>query len=753
MLVLLLQPVFGLPVHQSLDPVESQDYGQQIRVKRNGEVKWFKSEDAYQPVKKLNLAHPFRKKVRPVEKPITPYFVRILRRRPVGPSAMNYTTDNQMFENSDNGEIIDVPRVLIDRRRNKNVDIHPIYVVEDDDNVATAEKENTTLTFVPTTEKPVLQIVMREPVVNDENYDHHEHDHHGINGSDQHAVDYLPLEYDYEKVENPAGEQAEAHPLQQYQDHEQHVLQSHNRQAKLLDHPHESLPLVQDHPVREQHEPLPTITSIDQEQLNGSRKKALENREYASSSTVFGEYGYSGVVIGGEGNRQIVKFDDANAEAQTHGDSTAATTEPSDYIDDDDDETITTIVSSSSTTPEPTTTTSTTTTELPTTTATTEQTTTTTTTTPEPTTTTTAEPTTTTTEPTTTTTTTPEPTTTTTEPPPTTTTTTTTTEAPTTTTEPTTTTTEATTTTTTEAPTTTTTTTTTTEPPTTTTRPTTTTEATTTTTTRPTTTTTEATTTTTTTQRPTTVYTTSQIPSRPRYTLSSDFRRAEDSKEDASEDELIEQLLTTLSNQPNASPDDLAVLSQLLSLSTPQTGAVTTPIPKFTQFHTQEYSTDPLQTSASTTTQVFSTRADNGAGLTLKLTPTTTRSPLLQLFDSNAFSRQDNLAGLLKVQQTTTKSPLLQLFDTLSGNNGNTQRSAPSLQEQPQQVVSFVRPIQENKPEEPNILRMLIQLPGNILLGLMRFMRSTGEFLGGMINGVMKMFSNSSNSSGGLFGG
>lgn len=55
------------------------------------------------------------------EKPITPYFVRILRRRPVGPSAMNYTNEDA-FQNSDNGEIIDVPKVLVDKRRNKNVE-------------------------------------------------------------------------------------------------------------------------------------------------------------------------------------------------------------------------------------------------------------------------------------------------------------------------------------------------------------------------------------------------------------------------------------------------------------------------------------------------------------------------------------------------------------------------------------------------------------------------------------------------------
>lgn len=57
-----------------------------------------------------------------VEKPITPYFVRILRRKPVGPSAMNYTVGGDAFESSDNGEIIDVPKVLVDKRRNKNVE-------------------------------------------------------------------------------------------------------------------------------------------------------------------------------------------------------------------------------------------------------------------------------------------------------------------------------------------------------------------------------------------------------------------------------------------------------------------------------------------------------------------------------------------------------------------------------------------------------------------------------------------------------
>lgn len=56
------------------------------------------------------------------EKPITPYFVRILKRKPVGPSAMNYSSNDNFSALEDNGEVIDVPKVLVDKRRNKNVE-------------------------------------------------------------------------------------------------------------------------------------------------------------------------------------------------------------------------------------------------------------------------------------------------------------------------------------------------------------------------------------------------------------------------------------------------------------------------------------------------------------------------------------------------------------------------------------------------------------------------------------------------------
>lgn len=127
-----------------------------------------------------------------------------------------------------------------------------------------------------------------------------------------------------------------------------------------------------------------------------------------------------------------------------------------------------------------------------------------------------------------------------------------------------------------------------------------------------------------------------------------------------------------------------------------------------------------------------------------------------------------------------TKNPLLAFFENLSTQQQkqqfHNQRSAGTtgglLQQltQPQeQVVSFVRPIQEQQNQVVeskqsggdggvNLMRMLIQLPGNILVGMLRFLRTTGEFMSSVMSGVMKMIGGfsgggtSSTATAGLFG-